>query len=600
MRFPHPDLIVATMAMCLAVVLAGCGKRPTTTPDDGSLRTERPQPRESAGTRLAIKPSSRLAIKKVPTPAAKALDSPDSNVIFHDVHRDLGINFIYDRGDRGKLLMVESTGGGGGWIDFDRDGLTDLLLVQGGFADEPRADNPANQLWRNLGSAGFVQVAVAAGADNRGYGQGVAIADFDNDGFDDIYVSNVGSNGLYHNQGDGTFLEVTSQADIDSPRWSTSAAWGDLDADGNLDLFVCNYLIYDPFHPLPCPHDDGTPGVCHPEDLDAENNVCFRNLGDGTFRDVTAAWNLTGREQDSKSLGTAIMDLTGDGAADVLVANDTTSNFLFVNDGRGHFEERGVELGCAMSGEGAYQASMGIAVGDYDRNLFYDVYMTHFTQDSNTLYANLGAAGFHDTTRVVGLHQPTLPLLAFGTVMADFDCNGTQELFVTNGHVDAHLAAGGDYDMPPQLFTYAGDKWHDISRQAGPFFASRHVGRAVATSDFDNDGDLDLAVVHQGTPTAILENESVRKHWLKVSLVGTRSNRSAIGTTVRLLQGDTVQAQQLVGGSSYCASHEPVLIFGLGDRAAACTLEIVWPSGHIQRLPDVAVNQHVTCIEAGP
>jgi len=542
--------------------------------------------------------STRLSVtKSIPQPSRPPA-ATELDIRFTDIHESLGVNFVYANGARGKVLMTESIGGGAGWTDFDRDGNWDLLLPQGGFADGPRGENPPNQLYQNLGKDGFSQVQTQASVDDRGYGQGVAIADFDNDGFDDIYVTNVGSNILYHNQGDGTFTEVTATAGVDSPLWSCSAAWGDLDADGNLDLFVCNYLVYDPMNPLNCPHEDGTPSICDPMDLDAEKNVCFQSMGDGTFREVSREFKVVGNESDSKSLGVAILDLTGDGYSDIFVANDTTSNFLFVNDGHGRFRERGVELGCAISGEGIYQASMGIAVGDYDGNQRFDIYLTHFTDDSNTIYANLGAAGFHDTTRSVGLHQPTLQMLGFGTVMADFDGNGSLELFVTNGHVEDYKREVTPYEMPPQLFTYSGTKWEEISSRAGGFFDTRHVGRAVASCDFDNDGDLDLAVVHQNSPAALLRNDSAKNNWLKIHLIGVRSNRSAIGTTVRLRCGTIDQVQQIVGGSSYCASHEPVLIFGLGKATEACDLEIRWPDGFVQKIDGVTANQAVTFREA--
>ncbi|MDP6717899.1 MAG: CRTAC1 family protein, partial [Pirellulaceae bacterium] len=541
-----------------------------------------------------VRQSSRLSVARSSPKPAGAPTTTESQICFVDIHESMGVNFVYNNGDRGKKLMVESTGGGAGWTDFDRDGNWDLFFVQGGYPDGPLSENAPNQLWRKLGIDGFAQVQVEAGVGDQGFGQGVAIADFDNDGFDDIYVTNVGSNVFFQNQGDGTFIEVTTSAGVDTSLWSTSAAWGDLNSDGNLDLFVCNYLIYDVKNPLPCPHDDGTPGICFPQDLDAEQNVCFQNMGDGTFQEVSSEWNLIGRKSDSKSLGTVIADLTGDGYSDVLVANDGTANFLFVNDGHGVFQERGLELGCAMSGEGTYQASMGIAVGDYDRNQFFDFYVTHFTEDSNTLYANLGPAGFHDTTRVVGLHQPTLPLLGFGTVMADFDRNGSADLFVTNGHVDDYLAKEDLYAMPAQLFAYTGNKWRDVSSLSGEFFSTRGVGRAVASCDFDNDGDLDLAVVHQNTPAALLRNDASGNNWLKVHLIGMQSNRSAIGTTVRLRYGTLDLVQQIVGGGSYCATHEPVLIFGLGKATGSCSLEIRWPDGFVQQVVDVPTNQHMT------
>ncbi len=526
--------------------------------------------------------------------------SPLACPLFIDVSTEVGVQFQYDNGATGKALMVESIGGGAGWLDYDGDGSWDLYLVQAGNPT-PKPDETLlpDCLYRNMGDGRFRDVSHLAGVTDGGYGNGAAVGDYDNDGFDDLYVTNVGHNVLYHNLGDGTFQEVTEAADVDDPRWSTSAAWGDLDHDGDLDLFVCNYLKYDRFHPLPCPKKDGSPGICHPNDLAAEPNEVFLNQGDGTFRRVAHEWGLDGDEENSKSLGVVIADLNGDGRVDVYVANDTTANFLFINQGQGRFQESAAALGCAMNGLGHYQASMGVAVGDYDRNGFLDLYVTHFTDDSNTLYQNLGPAGFHDSTRTTGLHQPTLKYLGFGTVMADFNQDGHEDLFVTNGHIDDWRDKGELFEMPPQLFTYTGTKWEECSQKAGQPFREQRIGRAVASCDFDDDGDLDLAVVHQNAPTWLLRNDSQRGHWLKVRLIGRSSNRRGVGSQVTLRQGQSMLVQQLTGGTSYCASHQPVLVFGLGESNANCSIEIRWPSGISQQVDNIEPDRSLVLMEPG-
>jgi hypothetical protein len=450
-------------------------------------------------------------------------------------------------------------------------------------------------LYRNQGDSTFVEVSQAAAVDERGYGQGIAVGDFDNDGFDDIYVTNVGRNVLFQNNGDGTFREMTDYAGVGDNYWGTSAAWGDLDLDGDLDLFLCNYVKYDVLKPVDCPRPDGKPGVCPPVYVEPRRNQCFENLGNGRFRPVAREWGLRG--DGSKSLGVVIADFDGDHRPDVFVANDTTANFFFRNRGDRRFEEAATLLGCAMSETGVLQASMGIGFGDFDRNGFPDLYLTHFTRDSNTMYANLGPNGFHDTTRSSGLHQPTFPFLGFGTVMTDFNHDGRDDLFVTNGHIDDWRNEGQLWRMPPQLFTYDGRNWLDCRQQAGPFFEKKLIGRAVAMADYDGDGDRDLVIVHQNSPTVLLQNDSVGGHWLSLRFVGQASNRRGIGVQVTLQQGSTQLVQQLPGGTSFCASHEPALDFGLGESDQPCSLIIHWPSGRTQERKGVAPNQKLILIE---
>ncbi|MDA1041238.1 MAG: VCBS repeat-containing protein, partial [Planctomycetota bacterium] len=371
---------------------------------------------------------------------------------FVDVADDRGVRHVYLNGEAGRSLMVEAIGGGAGWLDYDRDGQWDLYLVQGGDpAAVDRGDQPTDQLFRNGGSAGFVDVSAAAVLIAQGYGQGVAIGDYDDDGFDDIYVTNVGRNALYRNLGDGTFLDVTTEAGVGDPRWSSSAAWADLDGDGDLDLYVCNYLDYDPLKPLDCRNAVGEPRICHPRDIDAVPDECFLNQGDGTFRASAVALGLHG--PGNKALGVAVADFTGDGLPDIYVANDTEPNFLFRQRGDGTYDEVALALGCAVDRDGNAQASMGVAAGDYDADGVLDLYVTHFHDDSNTLYRGLGAAGFEDITALVGLHGPTLDRLGFGAVMADFDADSHMELLVANGHIE-NYPGNPLLTMRPQLFEW--------------------------------------------------------------------------------------------------------------------------------------------------
>jgi hypothetical protein len=509
---------------------------------------------------------------------------------FEEVASQLGVDFTYRNGAAGRRLMVESTGGGAGWLDFDGDGLLDLYLCQGGNpASTNRSAEPLDVLFRQVEPGRFSEVATQAAIVEQFYGQGVAVADFDDDGFDDIYLTNIGSNTLLKNQGDGTFTDVSRSAGVVNSLWSSSAAWGDLDGDGDLDLYVCNYVDYDPYHPIPCGTVDD-PGTCHPEHMDPVPDECFFNQGDGTFRPEAKARGLFGPM--NKALGVAIADLNNDGLVDVFVANDTCPNFLFLNQGNGQFLESASQFGCAVSRDGVPQANMGIGLGDFDRNGWLDLYVTHFTHESNTLYKNIGPLGFQDVTGLVGLHAPTMKYLAFGTIMTDFNQDGHEDIFVTNGHIDDWRAAGNLYEMEPQLFSFEGPRFVECGPMAGDFFSHRYIGRAVAQGDFDNDGDWDLAVVHQNSPTAILRNDSTRGNWLKLRFIAS-TNRRGWGTRVTLHQGETSLLQELAGGTSYAAAHEPALIFGLGENSSPVRLEIRWPDGTVESVDDISVNQQL-------
>lgn len=511
-----------------------------------------------------------------------------------------GIEHTYRNGATGDVLMVESLGGGACWLDMDHDGLLDCYLVQGerpGSGD--RSECSGNLLFRQGEGFTFDSVGLAAGVNDRSYGQGVSAADFDNDGFVDFYVTNVAANRMYRNQGDGTFEEIGGKTGTDDGRWSSSSAWGDLDRDGDLDLYVCNYLKYNPLDPLLC-EKDGEPALCHPRQLDPWPDACFENLGDGTFAPVADKWGLKG--DGSKALGVAVADFDNNGWPDVYVANDTTANFLFINQAESRpdgvrFVESAVRLGTAVSGGGSLQASMGIAVGDFDHDQLIDIFLTHFTGESNTLYQNLGPAGFEDISSNLGIRKASLDRLGFGTLMHDFDQNGTPELIVANGHIDERNADGDGYEQSLQLLTLVGDSWDDCSDKSGEVFQEKSVGRGIAGGDYDCDGDLDLLIVNQNSSTWLLRNASDRGHWLKVAFAGVVSNRNGVGCRVLVRAGDRVLMQELAGGTSYCSSHEHVLVFGLGKHDSVVDIDVVWPSGALQTLKGTAIDHSVVFVE---
>jgi hypothetical protein len=527
------------------------------------------------------------------TPSPGVVAGPEFPA-FIECAKSLGIDHVYDNGASPRALMVESTGGGAGWFDFDNDSRVDLMLTQGGIPC-PADGNPGkvDVLLRQKHDGNFSDCFEVAGLLDSGFGHGVACGDYDNDGFEDVFVANAGQSRLYRNLGDGTFEEVTPQMTGLRSVWSSTCTWCDPDRDGNLDLYVCNYAIYDPCNPIPCLDKDGIPSICHPRNVEPEPDFFFASSGDGTFRECAAERGLFG--PGNKALGVVVADLNDDQWPDIYVANDTTANFVFINDGTGkHFKDESPQLGGAVSATGEPQASMGVGFGDFDHNGLPDLVLTHFTGEHDTLYQNLGTQGFFDVSAKTGLRQPTLPKLGFGIVMTDFNGDDHMDIFITNGHIDPRYEESEGYEMTPQLFSFNGEQWKEYQGKGEDFFAVPKVGRGVATSDFDADGDLDVCVVHHNTPVAILRNESKCGRMLTVRLRGTASCRSAIGTAVRVQSGETVWKQELAGGTSYAASHEKLLSFGLGSVQGPLKVEVCWATGQCEQL---TVNEGVRSIQ---
>ena len=577
-----------SLVWLMLLTVAGCSS--SESPD---LKTA---PLQTTGLSTVRKPIVLSKVFDLRSPSAS--DKPSAAVespVFEEVAPSAGLDHTYVTGEKGLLLMVQPTGGGCGWIDYDGDGLWDLYLNQGGDPSQPASSSqPTDQLFRNLGDGQFRAVTGFANIDERDYGQGVAVGDFDNDGFSDILITNVGLCTLYRNQGDGTFQDI-SQSLEQAAGWHSSAAWGDIDRDGDLDLYLCRYVDFDRFHPQICRTANGTQRMCQPNEIDPRADELYLNEGDGTFKAVARERGVFGPL--NKALGVAIADFNNDDWPDIYVANDATPNFLFLNQKDGQFANVAYELGCAVGSDGRAQASMGVAVGDYDHNGFLDLYLTHYEGEWNTLYRNLGQQGFSDVTAAAGGVSITLPMVGFGTVMEDFNLDGNEDLVITNGHLDdpGHLRI--DLAMRPQLFSFSGLKIVDKSADGGDFFRHRHIGRGMATADYDGDGDLDVAVVHQDTPVALLQNNSSRGHWLQLSFIGRASNRQGIGTRVTLRIGDEEWMRELAGGTSYCSSNQPVLAFGLGNRNKPCDLTIRWPSGKRQLISGVVLDRTLVLVE---
>lgn len=540
----------------------------------------------------AIKPLERLESATQPPTIEE-----QPGIRFRDVANEMGVDFSYQTGAKGQMLFHEPFGGGHGWLDYDLDGRVDLYLVQGGDGTSAsKTGQPNDQILRNVGNR-FHNATVSAMLESREYGQGVAIADFDNDGFDDIYVTNLGPNKLFKNQGDGTFEDVSQDCDVACSAWSTSAAWIDVDLDGNLDLYVCNYVKHDPMNSKSCLDAKGNTVICNPISFEPEPDVFYWNDGQGSFLDLTRERRLFG--PNNRALGVVSADFDQDGWPDLYVANDASNNFLFRNLKNGYFEEVAVELGCATDRRGAPQASMGLAVNDYNEDGKLDIYSTHFQSESNTLYRNLGASGFMDVTGSEGLHTPTLDKLGFGTVMQDLNQDGSMEIFVANGHID-NSGSNPDERMSGQLFTYQNEKWHDVSATSGEWFQKKFVSRGVTFTDFDLDGRIDLGVTHQSAPMSLLRNEceSTRACWLK--LVGVTSNRNGLGAKITIETSQGYKTHEVTGGGSYCSASWSLVPIPIDSKKNTGKINISWPSGSQQQVEIPHYGVLVISTESSP
>lgn len=550
------------------------------------------------GQNTIKKKTGRIKLDLEGLPKANERKDFAPGVRFKEIQKDVGIEFVYQNGMKGYSLMVETTGGGVSWLDYDLDGNQDLFFCQGGDPTKgPLPEQPIDMLCRQLDPSRFQVVTGDVGVKEHGYSQGISAGDFDGDGFEDLYVTNCGKNTLWQNMGDGTFVEVTDVAGTGGgERWSSTSAWADIDLDGDLDLYVCNYVQYDRFNPHPCVDDEGRPAICHPKHVDAWPDALFINNGDGTFTDESQSRGVFGK--GNKGLGVAIADFNRDGYPDIYVANDTTANFMFINDGHAKFKEVAGLQGCDVDRSGSFQASMGLGIYDYDENGLLDIFLTHYEDESHTLYKNGGEIGFQDVTAIVKLYSATLPWLGFGTIMADFNNDTRADIFVAQGHVNNTPRYKDKQKMPAALYSYDGSVFHELTESGGEYFGKKFIGRGVAASDFDRDGDWDLAVGHQNEQASLLSNESDKGHFLKFRFIGTDSNRMGYGTQVTVYAGERKFFQELVAGTSYVSSNEPILIFGLGDFDGKCDVEIRWPNGKTQKLSQVDLDQSLVLVES--
>ena len=535
---------------------------------------------------------------------ARALDSTAIHVRFVDIARAAGISFQQDGTATEEKYYLETMGTGVGWIDYDQDGLMDLFFVQSAATDIYKPPHPLRSaLYHNNGDGTFTDVTEKAGVGAAGlYGQGVAVGDFDNDGYPDLYVTGYGHAILYHNNGDGTFTDVTEKAGVaDKGGWSTSAGWFDYDKDGYLDLVVCNYIEWNPKNNIWCgEHRPGYRAYCHPDNYKGQRLKLYHNNHDGTFTDVSEKSGVGIPE--AKGMGVVLADLNNDGWPDIAVANDTWPNFLLINKKDGTFKDVSFTSGIAASEDGKYEAGMGIDAADVDGDGYLDLYVTHLDFELNRLYHNNRDETFDDVTYASGIGNKAIFLSGVTMKFLDYDNDGWTDICQANGAMLDNINlyhTEVTYKEPMLMFRNLGHgKFEKVSDQLGPDFMHPVAGRGLAVADFDNDGDLDLVVNNRGDYPELLRNDGGNaNHWLEVFLVGTKSNRDGIGATLKLTSEGFSQTKQSQGGMGYMSASDPRIHFGLGQHRSIESLEITWPSGSVDKLTNVPIDQIITVKE---
>jgi hypothetical protein len=531
-------------------------------------------------------------------------------VQFRDVTKQSGIHFHHERAASDQKLYLETMGAGVAWIDYNQDGYLDAFFVNGGFTPffhPEKAPQPA--LYRNNGDGTLTDVTEKAGIRTNGtFFFGVAVADFDNDGYPDIYMTGYRHSVLYHNNGDGTFTDVTTKAGVgDDGAWGTAAGWFDYDRDGRLDLLVTNYVQFDVDHPVFCGENKpGYRAYCHPDSFSGTSMRLYHNNGDGTFTDVTKQAGLL--NDDGKSLAVVLADLNGDGWPDIFIANDTQRNFLYFNNGDGTFRDASYTSGAGFSEDGKPEAGMSADAADVRNDGLYDLFVSHLDFQLNRYYRNDGDGTFADATISSGLGQTNYLNSSFGARFFDFDNDGWRDLLVVNGHILDNIARYHPtvkYAEEKKLYRNAGNgRFVDATNAQNAEFRAARVGRGLAVGDYDNDGWMDFLVSNNGEDAQLFKNdggespEAKRNHWLGMHLVGTKSNRDGIGAKLKVTAGDFVSYDQAKSGMSYCSAQDPRIYFGLGKHGSVDAVEISWPSGTRDVIHDLAADEIVT-IEEG-
>lgn len=538
-----------------------------------------------------------------PNHAKQAREIDSKRIKFVDVTSASGIKWGITQLAPGIKYLIETMGGGGGFLDYNNDGLLDIYLVN--YSQTPQRDpalKPKDALYRNNGDGTFIDVTESAGINNSMLGMGFASGDYNNDGFADIYVTGYGASRLFRNNRDGTFTDVTSLAGVNNKLWGASAAFFDADADGFLDLFVSNYLDFDPEGEAFCDFFEGRP-YCYISKFKGLPSVLYRNNRDGTFTDVSAKAGIAGHR--AKGLGVVAFDYNNDNRMDVFQANDSDPNFLFRNNGNGTFTEVALEAECALDPNGAARGGMGVDAEDVDGDGYQEVFVTNFSQQTNAFWHNNGDQTFNETTYEMGLGKVSLPMSGFGTRFLDYNNDGLVDLFILNGHPFEPIQKvfpETTYAEPPFLFENTGKTMREVASEHGAALKKSYLGRGLAVGDIDNDGDPDLLLMNAGEPPVLLRNDGGnRNNWLGIELAGAKSNRDGTGAVVTIKVGTLRRSKQLLGGTSYFSASDLRLLFGLGERKKVDEVEVRWPSGLVTRLKDVAANRyHLVAEEKDP
>ena len=518
-----------------------------------------------------------------------------------EVTSPAGIDFHHNSGAFGGKYLPETLGPGCAFLDYDNDGWQDLILINGMDWPGHKQRRTTMRLYRNNRNGTFTDVTRRAGLDVEMYGLGVAVGDFNNDGFPDLFVSCVGQSHLFQNTGKGTFIDITPRSGLGGRQgFSTSALWFDYDRDGHLDLFVCNYVRWSPEQDVFCSLDAKNKSYCTPEAYRGATSWLFRNRGDGTFEDVTAKSGIF--DSSSKSLGVAMLDRGLDGWTDLFVANDTQPNKLYRNMHDGTFQDVALKAGVAFSEDGKARAGMGVDVADYDNSGIPGLVVTNFDNEMLGLYRGTQGGIYIDLAPRSNIGRLSQRSLGFGCFFFDADLDGLLDLLVVNGHIDdtvRNLRADTNYAQPPHLFLNRGpDGFRDVASEAGSDFASPKVGRGAAFGDFDNDGDLDVLITTNNGPAHLYRNDQLAgNRSIRVRLVGTKSNRDAIGASVHIYRGGQTSSRMVKSGSSYLSQSELPLTFGMGKRDMAERMVIHWPSGQTEEHKNLHAGRRYECVE---
>jgi enediyne biosynthesis protein E4 len=514
-----------------------------------------------------------------------------------------GISWTHSNAHSPEKYLPETTGAGCAFFDYDNDGWMDVYLVNSGKCDFFTPEPPLrNALYKNNRDGTFTDVTEKAGVAAGGFGQGVAVGDYDRDGFPDLYVTQYGRSILYHNNGDGTFTDVTDKAGVGAAGWASSAVWFDYDNDGLLDLFVGQFVDFSKEKNKPCGvHDDGKRHYCIPQIYQPMPSWLFHNNGDGTFTDVSKASGIAA--YPGKVWGVVATDINNDGRMDLFVTNDTVANFLFVNQGGGKFAETGTEAGVAFGATGKPRSGMGVDSADFNQDGWQDLFVANIDRENFAIYQNGRDGTFDDLAMPTGIAKATKLMSGWGLKFFDYDNDGDTDLFLSNGNPDdliTVLHGEVSYEEPLILFHRNGKAWEDVSAKSGPAFSMPLSSRGLALGDFDNDGAVDVLIsVNGGAPVLLRNLAGKQNHWLGLRLIGKKSNIDAIGAQIKYKAGDLERARFKVGGGSYLSYHDPRVVLGLGKRESIDWVEIKWPQpgGGTQRFTGLPVDRYITITE---